>query len=380
MNILWLSWKDRDHPLAGGAETVSGHIMDRLVHDGHAVKLLTARYEGSVPRETKDGIEIIRNGGRYSVYPKARSVFKKELCNWPDLVIDEMNTIPFGAGFYSRKKTMLLTYQLARKVWFYQMPHPFSFIGYALEPLMLRAMNNKYTMVATESNSTREDLKRYGFKNIHLFRVGMELAPVDPLPLKKRSNIVLSLGSIRPMKRTLDAVKAFEVARDKNLQLQMVLAGDTAGLYAENVLAYISQSRHRDSIDVRGRVSISEKLHLMRTADVILVTSIKEGWGLIVTEANSQGTPAIGYDADGLRDSIQDKKTGLLCPEGNVSAMGECIVDLLSDNATYQRLREAAWNWSKEFTFDNSYRDFLGIIKDEIGIYDENQKKHTTKI
>jgi glycosyltransferase involved in cell wall biosynthesis len=365
VNILWLSWKDRDHPLAGGAETVSSHLMDRLVRDGHSVKLITARYKDSMPRETKGGIEIIRNGGRYSVYAKARSLFKKELRDWPDLVIDEMNTIPFGAGFYSHKKTMLLCYQLAREVWFYQMPHPFSFVGFALEPLMLRAMKNKSSVIATESDSTLKDLRRYGFKNIHTFRVGMELTPVNPLPQKERSNIVLSLGSIRPMKRTLDAVKAFEVAKDKNPDLQMVLAGDNSGEYAENVLKYISQSRHRDSIDVRGRIPTSEKLTLMRTADVIVVTSIKEGWGLIVTEANSQGTPAIGYDADGLRDSIRNNKTGLLCPEGDFTAMGERIVDLLADDTTYQSLRRAAWQWSKEFTFDNSYHDFLAIIKDE---------------
>lgn len=363
MKILWLSWKDRDHPLAGGAETVSGHIMDRLVQDGHQVKLVTARYRDSLPRETKNGVEIIRDGGRYSVYTKAKAIYKRELYDWPDLVIDEMNTIPFGAGFYSQKKTMLLCYQLAREVWFYQMPHPFSFVGYALEPLMLRSMKNRYSVVATESNSTRDDLARYGFRNIHVFRVGMELTPVSPLPPKKRSNIVLSLGSIRPMKRTLDAVKAFESAKDKNPQLQMVLAGDTSGKYAEDVLKYINESRHHDSIDVRGRVSTSEKLNLMRQADVILVTSIKEGWGLIVTEANSQGTPAIGYNADGLRDSIRDGETGLLCPEGNPTAMGECIVELLADDTTYQKLRKSAWKWSKEFTFDNSYHDFLAIIE-----------------
>ena len=41
-------------------------------------------------------------------------------------------------------------------------------------------------------------------------------------------------------------------------------------------------------------------------------TSVKEGWGLIVTEAGSQGTPAIVYDVDGLRDIVVESETGVI--------------------------------------------------------------------
>lgn len=365
MNVLWLSWKDRDHPQAGGAEVVSGKIMDHLVRDGHNVTLLTSRHSGSLPRENKDGINIRRAGNRLTVYAKAMNIFKKELVDWPDIIIDEMNTIPFGSGFYSKTKNVLLCYQLAREVWLYQMFPPISWIGYITEPFMLHAMSKKYSVTATESQSTKNDLVRYGFKNVHTFRIGMELAPVKSLKEKKRSNLILSLGSIRPMKRTLDAVKAFEVARDGNSELHMIIAGDTSGHYAEKVITYIKHSRHSNAIEVLGRIPTSQKLELMRQADIIVVTSIKEGWGLIVTEANSQGTPAIGYDTDGLRDSIQDNITGLLSPDGDFTTMGNRIVELLANQEKYETLQTAAWEWSKEFTFENSYQDFLAIMKSE---------------
>ena len=100
----------------------------------------------------------------------------------------------------------------------------------------------------------------------------------------------------------------------------------------------------------------------MSEATVILVSPIKEGWGLTVTEANSQGTPAIGYDVDGLRDSIKDNRTGLLCQDGKYTAMGELLNKLLDDKALYDKLRRNAWEWSREFNFDNTYSDFLEII------------------
>jgi glycosyltransferase involved in cell wall biosynthesis len=362
VKVLWLSWKDRNHPEAGGAETVSGEIMDHLVQDGHEVTLLTARYPGSTAEETSNGITIHRSGNRFSVYLEAKKRYARDFQGWPDIIIDEMNTIPFASGFYSKEKNLLLCYQLAREVWLHQMVAPVSWVGYLSEPFMLRALAKRYRVSATESKSTQKDMERYGFKNVHTFRVGMALQPLTSLGTKTKSNMVLSLGSVRPMKRTLHAVMAFEVARDKDPQLRLVLAGDTSTPYAKKVTEYMQNSRHQEAIEVLGRIPAQRRLELMREADVIVVSSLKEGWGLIVTEANSQGTPAIGYDTDGLRDSIQDGVTGLLCPDGDYTAMGDRIIEMLADTERYASMRTAAWQWSKEFTFENSYQDFLEIM------------------
>ncbi|MEK7059517.1 MAG: glycosyltransferase family 4 protein [Patescibacteria group bacterium] len=364
MNIVWFSWKDIDHPQAGGAETVSWQIMLRLVKDGHQVKLITARYKGSTERKVKDGVEIIRGGGRLSVYPKAFLMFRRELSKWPDLIIDEMNTLPFGVAFYSRRRSVLLTYQLARKVWLFQARFPLSWIGYVVEPLYLFIMSLRYRTVLTESESTRQDLARYGFakKNTHVFRVSTELEPLATLGEKTSLNNVLILGAMRPMKQTLSAVKGFELARDKNPSLRLTIAGDSGGSYAARIIDYVASSRHADAIEIPGRVSAKQRIEAMRSASVILVTSIKEGWGLIVTEANTQGTPAIAFDSDGLRDSVVDGETGLLVKPGDVAALGQAINSLLGTKTHYESLRKQAWLHSQQYTFDNSYSDFANAL------------------
>lgn len=364
MKIVWFSWKDARHPLAGGAETVSFEIMKRLVRDGHSVKLITAKY-GDAPSEDEfEGIKVYRMGGRFSIYFHALRFYRKKLANWPDLVIDEMNTIPFGCAFYTKKKSVLLTYQLARQVWFYQMIFPFSLVGFLLEPIYLFLLSRKYKMVLTESESTRQDLKRFGFSldKTHVFRIGMDLMPVRTLPTQKNLDTVLVLGALRPMKRTLHAVKGFEFARDINPHLKLLVAGDDTDPYGKKVKHYIDSSRHKDAIKLLGRVSSEARLKLMGEATVITVTSIKEGWGLITTEANSQGTPAIAYDTDGLRDSVLDGKTGLLVEPGNTRALGGAIIDLVSDVSLYEELRKNAWENSKQYTFENSYKDFCAIV------------------
>lgn len=365
MNVVWFSWKDETHPQAGGAELVSSEIRKRLVRDGHNVKLIAPSYPQSKSKETLDGVEIYRTGGRFSIYPKAFLLFRKQFRNWPDLVIDEMNTIPFGCAFYAKKRTILLTYQLARKVWFYQMIFPLSLIGFLLEPLYLFLLSRKYKEVITESESTRTDLARFGFSksNTSVIRVGMSLSPATKLETKKDMNTVLSLGAIRPMKRTLDIVKAFEYAKKQNSALRLKIAGDMSSAYAKKVSNYVKKSPYSSSIEILGKVSSETRMKLMQTASVIAVASVKEGWGLIITEASSQGTPAVAYDTDGLRDSVRNSETGLLVPEGDTAALGDALVNVLNDKRSYEKLRRNAWEWSHEFTFENSYLDFMSALK-----------------
>jgi glycosyltransferase involved in cell wall biosynthesis len=365
VNIVWFSWKDRKHPLAGGAEVISGEIMDRLVRDGHAVQLITARYPGSSDSDLINGVPIIRTGNRYSVYLRARQTYLSQFASWADVVVDEMNTLPFGCAYYSRTRRFLFVHQLARQIWFYQMSFPLSLIGYLLEPVYLRLVAKKYDRVLTVSDSTRNDLMRYGFPpdRIHLIHEGIGLEPVAAVAGHKSLDLVLCLGAVRPMKRTLDAIRAFETARDLRPELSMVIAGDAYSAYAEKVAEYVRRSQHRDGISMRGRVSGEERQALLRQASVILVTSVKEGWGLVVTEANSQGAPAIVYDVDGLRDSVRSGKTGVVVANNDHRAMGRAIVELLTDNRHFATLQENAWEWSKVFTFEACYEDFVRSIR-----------------
>ena len=135
MKILWLTWKDSSHPKAGGAEVVNEELAKRLVADGHEVTFLVGGYAGASAQDERHGFSIVRLGGRLSVYWKAYRYYQQHLKAWPDIVIDEVNTIPFFARFYVAQRTVLFVHQLCRAIWWYEMPLPVSIIGYLLEPL-----------------------------------------------------------------------------------------------------------------------------------------------------------------------------------------------------------------------------------------------------
>lgn len=364
MRILWLTWKDKKNPLAGGAEVVNEELAKRLADDGHEVFFVVGGFDGAAKEEDRDGFKIVRVGGRFSVYWHAYRYYKKNLTNWADLVIDEVNTIPFFAKFYVKEKNILFVHQLAREIWFYQMSFPLSYIGYFLEPAYLWLLKDRETI--TVSNSTKEDLIKYGHKpeNITIISEGIELDPVESIESVSKYEIptLLSLGAMRPMKQTLEIVEAFEYAKQNTPNLQLILAGDTSGVYGATVLQYITNSPHKDSIQILGKVSTDKKIEILQKSHVIAVTSIKEGWGLIVTEANSQGTPAVVYNVDGLRDSVRHKDTGMVCTKNTPEELAANITSLLSSTQNYSQIQTNALEWSKSITFAQCYKDFKSTL------------------
>ena len=364
MNILWLTWKDTENPLAGGAEVVSSQLAKRLVEDGHTVRFITGGFAGAKTEIIKDGYQINRVGNRYTVYYKASQYYKQNLQGWADIVIDEVNTAPFFSPFYAKGKKILFFHQLCREIWFYQIIFPVSIIGYLIEPIYLWLLRNN--RVITISNSTKLDLLKYGFKkdNIHIISEGIELEPISDLNsiTKFDTPTILSLGSIRAMKRTKDILQAYNLAKQSIPNLELIIAGDSNDPYGQEFLQEIQKSEYKKDIQYLGKVSKQKKIELMQKSHIILVTSVKEGWGLIVTEANSQGTSAIVYDVDGLRDSVKNKKTGYISEYNTPQSLAQSVQLALQDKKQYDIIRQNAWEWSKTITFEQSYKDFNEVI------------------
>jgi glycosyltransferase involved in cell wall biosynthesis len=103
----------------------------------------------------------------------------------------------------------------------------------------------------------------------------------------------------------------------------------------------------------------------MRRASVLIATSVKEGWGLIVTEANSMATPAIVYDADGLRSAAG--RHNWVAP-ATPGALAERLADarrVFETPAAYQDWCGRVLADSRQYTLDASYRDFRAALLDD---------------
>jgi len=365
MNILIFTWKDRQHPLAGGAEVVNEELIRRLVADGHQVTAVVGGFPGCEPEEMVDGYRVIRLGNAYTVYLHAWRYYRAHLQGWADLVIEEVNTIPFFTRFYVHEQKLLFFHQLCRRIWFYQMIPPFNLLGFLAEPLYLRmlAAGGK---VVTVSESTKQDLARYGFNRgeIELISEGISIKPVANLNSVEKYNepTLLSFGAVRAMKRTLHQVQAFEIAKLHIPRLKLRVAGKLNGRYGKKVWRAIMKSRFSDDIEYVGEATPAQREELMQRSHLIMQTAVKEGWGLTITEAASQGTPAVAYNVDGLRDSIRNNETGIIT-DCNPSALAQGIVNALRDEQAYTAMRKSAWRWSQDITFEQCYSDFKRALE-----------------
>ena len=112
-----------------------------------------------------------------------------------------------------------------------------------------------------------------------------------------------------------------------------------------------------------------EKNIELQKAHLLLHTSVREGWGLNVIEANAMGTPAVVYPVGGLVDSTVDGVTGLVSTEETPVSLAVKILQLLDDPVRYDQLREVAWRRSFEFRWEKVLRptcDWLeNLARDE---------------
>lgn len=330
MRILVFSWRDLAHPHAGGAEVYTHEVARHWVAAGHEVTLLTSGAENLQPETERDGIQIIRRGGRHSVYREAKQFYKREAKGKYDLVIDQINTRPFLCPrFVNDAPVLALIHQVAREVWFYETTPPVAVFGrYLLEPQWLRTYREVPTV--TVSESTKRSLQGYGLRKVKVVPEGYAQLPHGPRRSREDRPTIIYVGRFSRNKRPHHVVRAFQHARRSlpDLQLWMVGSGPM-----ERSL----QRRGRQDVTFFGRVDQQTKVELLTRAHVLLMASVREGWGLVVTEAASLGTPTVAYGVDGLRDSVA--ASGGVLTACSPAALGDGAVRILSGDLAMRSVR-----------------------------------------
>jgi glycosyltransferase involved in cell wall biosynthesis len=348
MRFLMLNWRDPRNPLSGGAERVSLAYLKELARRGHEVAWFANDFPGGQREEIFDGIQIVRGGG------KGSSVFKaKAWCRQQkrfDLVIDQHHGIPWYAPWWCGTNRVAYIHEVLGPIWSSFYPWPFSAIGQMQE----RWTHWFYRDVPfwTPSDSTKKVLQAHGVKDVHVFLNGTDAKPLPELEAKPlasplRLAVVCRLA---PNKRVEHAIQAVEILRERgiNIRLTIVGTGDE-----ENVLKQLVKKLSLDDrVTFTGLLDEQKKNDCLRHAHFLVHTSVREGWGLNVIEANAMGTPAIVYPVGGLVDSTVDNETGLVTRDETPAAVAETIQEIFKSPGKYDRLRAGAWARAKALQWD----------------------------
>ena len=307
LRILILNWRDITHPEAGGAEVYTHNIANEWIKEGHSVTLFCATVHARPSVEDFDGIHVIRRGTRHGVYREAKRFYRREGRGNFDIVVDEVNTRPFGAPkWIDDVPVIALIHQVCREIWYYQIPFPMDFIGrYLLEPLWLRGYRDVLTV--TLSESSKDSLENYGLTRVVVVPVGFRSAGERPDVSREDRPTIVFVGRLAANKRPEEAIQAFELLRKTMPTAVLWVIGSGP---MEDKLRLSAP----EGVQFLGKLSESQKIERLARAHVLIVTSVREGWGLVVTEAAAVGTPAIAYDVAGLRDSVRASNGVLSAP------------------------------------------------------------------
>ncbi len=345
MRFLMLNWRDPKNPLAGGAERVTEGYLAALRQRGHEVVWFTFSFAGAPAEEELRGIRIVRAGGKGSAILAARRWCRRQ----PrfDLVIDQHHGLPWFAPWWCGTNCVAYIHEVLGPIWksFYR-PLTAAF-GRWQEKRTLWLYRN--TQFWTASASTKMLLEQIGVRRVRLIPYGVDTPALPALPAKRLSPPVrlIAVSRLAPNKRVDHAIRAYALLRQRGVDARLTIVG--SGLSESTLRELAGQLPGRWPVEFTGALPEAGKDARLREAHLLLHTSLREGWGLNVIEANAMGTPAVVYPVAGLIESTLNDQTGVVVPRETPEALAEAIEGLMHDPERYQRHRVAAWERAKTF-------------------------------
>jgi glycosyltransferase involved in cell wall biosynthesis len=185
----------------------------------------------------------------------------------------------------------------------------------------------------------------------------------DDLSPKARSLRLLAVGAVVRRKGYDVLIEA--LARLTDLDWQLAIAGDctrdreTAGALATRLVVLRLGAR----ITMTGAVSEEELTALYRDADLFVLASRHEGYGMAFAEAIAHGLPIIGTKAGAIPDTVP-KDAGILVPPDDVAALAAALRAMIGDAALRERCAAAARRAALLLpTWEATADAFLGVLK-----------------
>jgi len=172
------------------------------------------------------------------------------------------------------------------------------------------------------------DLKRFSRKNNPKFRLSFARAG---------EKIICHASNFRNIKRIPDVIKIFYRIQER-VSSRLVMIG--AGPELDGARALVNKLRITDRVTFLQMTRTVEDI--LSICDLFLLPSELESFGLAALEAMSCGVPVIASNVGGIPEFIENGKNGFLAPVGDIEAMSEMAVNLLSDINLYNKVSDAS--------------------------------------
>jgi L-malate glycosyltransferase len=175
--------------------------------------------------------------------------------------------------------------------------------------------------------------------------------------------VMMHVSNFRAVKRVLDVVHVFaRVVRE--IPSVLVMVGDGPERHAAETEA--RQLGIEDQVFFLGKIDVVAPL--LAGADLFLLPSTLESFGLSALEALASGVPVIGTNAGGLPEVVRDGETGRLCEVGDVEEMSAAAIDILRDADRWSAMSQlAAADARERFGLDEVVGRYEAFYGEQLG-------------
>ncbi|MFC6085499.1 glycosyltransferase family 4 protein [Sphaerisporangium aureirubrum] len=358
--VAVVNWRDPWHRSAGGAEAYAWEIGRRLAAQGARVTFVTARDQGQSRTARVDGVDIVRLGGVFTVYPRVLAWLARHRGRF-DAVIDCQNGIPFFTPWVIPRRVPVLCvmHHVHDAQFGVHFPGWMARLGRFLEGPVARRAYRRRACVAVSPSTVAAMRDRLAWTGpIHVVPNGGDPPAAPPGTPSARPSLVC-VGRLVAHKRVERVIEAAAALRDEWPGLVLHVVG--RGPEQERLTRLAAGAGLGDAVRFHGFVTDEEKARLVSSSWLHLSASQGEGWGLSVLEAAALGVPTVAYDVDGLRDAVRDGRTGRLVRPGESLDVvaGAVLKDVAARRAEIAAECRA---WAARFTWDAAARRMARLL------------------
>jgi glycosyltransferase involved in cell wall biosynthesis len=352
-----VAWRDLDDPEAGGSELHAHEVLSRWAAAGVDVRLWTSRVDGAAREIRRDGYRVSRRAGRYAVFPRTAFGGLSGQIGTGDAVVEIWNGMPFLTPLWSRRPRVVFLHHVHAEMWQMALSRRLASLGNALEQRLAPPLYRSTSIVTLSESSKTEMVERLGFSTGQVRVVPPGIDPrFTPGGAKDREPLIVAVGRLVPVKRFDLLVDALVRLRAIHPTMRAVIVGE--GYERTALEEQIAAADAEEWLELAGRVDDDGLVDLYRRAWLVASTSLREGWGMTLTEAAACGTPAVATRIAGHSDAVDDGVSGLLVDSMDelVEAAGRVIDDaMLRRRLSLGAGRQAeryTWGATAALTFD----------------------------
>jgi len=339
-------------PHIGGMEFYVERLSRELVARGHEVFVFTSSEKGLSYREKVDGVEIYRlrtltKGYNVPIVPSLFGSLLRE--KKPDVIHTHQYPV-----FFSDVSTMISRLRnIPLLLHVHVISEPKSAFSSLVSNLYYKTIGRlpfrgAYAII-TPSFAYKKMVIQMGTESekVKVIPYSVDLARFHPDnsgdKFRKRhdcdgSNVILSVGRLNYQKGFSYLLKAISMVVQKLPDLKLVIVGDGEQF---SYLKELSQSLGlSDSVIFTGRISQVEMPEAYAAADVFVLPSIFESFGIALIEAQATGKPVVCTRVGGAPETLLEKESGLIVDPKESGQLAEAIIRILCDQKLAKSMGE----------------------------------------